>query len=294
MFGFHSTVLCRNLAVLLAMFAFATAAHGDPVSQWRFENDFSDSTGNNDLTPSGSPAFSSTVPPGGFSSTSLSLDGSSFLLNSTSDSFTATNQYTIAGWIQTDVNGISGHRGIFSRSPDGGGSTDIEVYLQVSTNDLVVAHNRDDGGPSPPPEFGFVGFQDPPDETLFHLAITFDNGTITAFYDGVQASIVQQDDQLPIPDLTLDHQVNVGSIESTFGDIPLTGLIDEFVVFDRVLTAEELQNLRVLNSVFPIPEPNSGLLVGLGVMLLARRRLGHAKGSAAPVDRIRSAPGRLL
>jgi len=144
------------------------------------------------------------------------------------------------------------------------------MYIQKGSENLVVAHNRSDSGGG----HDFVGFADPPDDQIFHLAVTYDYTTrlITAYYDGVSQSILQGNATLDRPTDYVAQRVTLGKLghSGLFDPNFFTGLLDEVYVFDRALTQAEVRNLMA------IPEPSTlliwSLLAGLGIGCGWRRR----------------------
>jgi len=268
------------LVLLSVATAVVAPARASTVAQWRFEGNFEDSSpNNNDLAvAAGSPAFSSTVPPGGFSTQSLSLDGSSHLENTAPANFGFTGDYSVAGWMQLDVDGTAGHRGFFARSPSGGGGSDIEMYIQASSNGFTVAHNRSNGG-----AFDFIRFPAPPDDTLFHFAFVYEGGTANLFYDGVAQSpnqgwdgssvVTPPDPAVPVlfaPDNSPLHEVGVGFIDSSFSTVQFPGLLDELFVLDEAITLDQIQNLIEINRLAPVPEPSACGLFWVATLVMVR------------------------
>jgi len=243
---------CTSAALLVAMATFCCAgnAAAAAVSVWPFEGNFDDATGNNNLSiASGAPGFSPVVPPGGFSTQSLDLGGSSHLENTSPVNFGFTSAYSVAGWMQLDVDGTSGtHRGILARSPAAGNASDIELYVQAGSNGFTIAHNRSNGG-----SFDFVRFPAPPDDTMFQFTYTYDGVTPRLFFDGVEqlpnqgwngSSVVTPPDPdvsvLFTPTLSASPKINVADIDSSFTTVEFPGLLDDLGVFDRALTDGEV------------------------------------------------------
>ena len=183
------------------------------VGNWQFEGDYSDSSPlANDLSiAAGSPTFSGTVPAGGFSTQSVSFDGNDQLENTSPTGLDFTSRYTFAGWVKSPVPGSGKYHGIFWRGPSGSvTSSDIEVYTQPS-GQLTVAHNRSNGG-----VFDYLYYPAPPNDTFYHLAVTYDSSEpyekVKLYYNGVPQSPDAQTPDLKVPLATPSHEISVGKL----------------------------------------------------------------------------------
>src|SRR3989344_3002619 len=145
-----------------------------------------------------------------------------------------TTPYSLSLW--ANVTDTATYRPLLFRGATN--SNDIEVYVQTVTGDLIVAHNRVNGG-----TFDFVGFDDPP-AGLFHLAVTYDGTNVQAYYNGVLAAVAQESTAVTAPEDT-DKNWWIGKVDhSAFGGTNLfKGLIDEVQIYDRVLTSDEIEIL---------------------------------------------------
>ncbi|MEE8525929.1 MAG: LamG domain-containing protein [Thermoanaerobaculia bacterium] len=160
-----------------------------------------------------------------------------------------TAAFTLSGWIRID-SGPERHVPIFVRGADDGSDVnDVEVFVQSLSQDLVVGVNRGNGG-----IFDFAGFEDPPKDTLFHLAITFDGTTAGVYYDGVPQALAQNDAVLPQP-LASGHGWLLGKVDHLQFDsgggrqVFLDGLLDEVRFYDRALAIEEISSLAAATRV---------------------------------------------
>ncbi len=215
-------------------FAQTCAAPADGlVSWWPGDGDAGDVQDGNDGTLMNGTTFA----PGHVSSgtgAAFSFDGvDDYVSIPTAPNLSMTSAYSLEAWVLSTGPSTT-YRIIASRGSTN--TTDIEVYIQKTSNDVIVAHNRLNGG-----TFDYVGFVDPPLNTFFHLAVTFDGSEVHAFYDGVEAGVVQQSRAMASPIFT-----NVGweigrMVHSAPGLLQFKGLLDEVAIYNRPLTQVEIQ-----------------------------------------------------
>ncbi|MGH9773964.1 MAG: LamG domain-containing protein [Candidatus Acidiferrales bacterium] len=150
-----------------------------------FNSDASDNSGfGNNGALNGGPAFVPAEFGNGISLTSGSSQFVSIPHSSTLDFSDETHPgfsgpYTLEAWVNVagTAGNIADYQPIFFRNSPG---DDIEVYVQVGSNELVAFHNRANGAP-----FNCVLFLPPPQNTLFHLAVVWDGANFNAYYNGV-------------------------------------------------------------------------------------------------------------
>jgi len=212
------------------------------VGQWKFNEGAgtvaTDSVDGNDGNISGGAVYTSAADaaPIPLNPHALSFDGvDDFVTVPHDNALDVTSPYTLSAWVYVDS--AIGYRPILFRGTTN--TNDIEVYVQAASDDLIVAHNRDNGG-----AFDFVGFEDPPNGTWFHLAVTYDGTDMVAYYDGVAAAVTQNTTAMAAPDDT-NEDWWIGKVDHTdFGGINLlTGRLDDVRIYDVALTAEQVQTL---------------------------------------------------
>src|SRR5690349_14893118 len=109
-------MFARSFLFSLVLVSFAsTNAQAALLSQWKFDNNLNDSVGPNNLAPTGSPTYSASVAPGGFSSNALSLTTGSYVGDTTPSGLGFTGTYTIAGWFNLQGNTTPQYRSLFWR-----------------------------------------------------------------------------------------------------------------------------------------------------------------------------------
>ena len=207
------------------------------VGLWRFNSDATDSSGNgNDGTVYGGDMYVNSP-----MVQALSFDGTvDYVEVAHADSLDVTSAYALEAWVNvTDDLLPNKYRPILFRGTTN--ANDIEVYVQAASKDLIVAHNRGNGG-----SFDFVGFVDPPLGTPFHLAVTFDGTNVQAYYDGIPAGVSQKTTAMTAP-LDTDKAWWIGKVDhSAFNYIEsgnlhyFKGTIDEVRIWNCVLSQGQL------------------------------------------------------
>lgn len=230
--------------ILGAIAVQAFASHSPLVARFHLNEDATDSSGHgNDGTISGAEFVR------GRFGRALEFDGAGdYVEINHADSLDVTSPYTIEAWVYANDELVNKYRPIVFRGAVN--ANDIEVYIQANSKDLIVAHNRGNGG-----NFDYVGFQDPPLGQWFHLAITFDGTYVQAYYTGSLATVVQQNTAVNSP-LDTNNGWWIGKVHHTaFGTLPggtpdnyFKGKLDEVRVWSCELTAEEIAQHAKSNS----------------------------------------------
>src|SRR3989344_4794273 len=238
----YSLALAVIVIAIIASAGFAFAAYPSaPAGYWALNeqvgivaNDAS-GNGNNGAINGGALYETSTalIAPTPGNDSALTFDGvDDFVSVPNNPTLDMTAAYSLAAWV--NVIDISTYRPILFRGATD--ADDIEVYVQSGTGDLIVAHNRGNGG-----TFDYVGFSPPPVGTLFHLTVTFDGTNVQAYYDGVAASVAQGAATVDAP-LDTNKDWMIGKVDHVgFGGIFFfKGLLDEVFIYDRALTGTEV------------------------------------------------------
>jgi len=239
------------LALALPMASVGASPGPGIVGLWHFDEGSgttaSDSSGNsNDGTIYGTASWTGS----GMFDGALTFDGiDDYVEVAHDDSLDMTSAYTLEAWVNvTDVPSNIYRPILFRATTD---ANDIEVYVQAISNDLIVAHNRGNGG-----TFDYVGFVDPPIGTWFHLAVTFDGTDVRAYYDSTAQAVTKNTTAMVAP-LDTDKGWWIGKVDHTsFGtllggsDINLfKGTIDEVRIWDEALTAGQIGQSASLEDV---------------------------------------------
>lgn len=168
----------------------------------------------------------------------LDFDGiNDHIVADVNSSFDYNTAYSMEAWVKAPLPGTSAHRPIFHI-----GTTqvsDIEVYVQKSTNKLIVVHNRGKSS-----GLGGFAFPAPPNNVWFHLAVSFDGSKAKVYYDGVEQNTTTG--ATPPGPLTKTNGVKtrIGTItNSAFGNNSyFKGQLDDLRVWSTTRSASEIKD----------------------------------------------------
>lgn len=150
--------------------------------------------------------------------------------------FNYQNGYTLEAWINGPLTSASKHYPIFHVGT--ASTSDIEVYLQNSSNRMIVVHNRRASG-SPT----YNEYPTPPANVWYHLAVTYDGSNIRIYYDGTE--------KLPITGAnagaltkTTGAELNIGYVQNASGWGTalrnFTGKMDEVRIWNTAKTSADI------------------------------------------------------
>jgi len=226
------------------------------VGLWRFNDNADDSSGTiptNNGTVYGATYVDSPM------GKALSFDGTDdYVEVGHADSLDMTSAYTLEAWVNVTDVPSNIYRPIFVRGATD--ANDIEVYVQAVSNDLIVAHNRGNGG-----IVDWIAFNDPPLGISFHLAITFAGSDVQAYYNSVAAGVAaSKGTPAMTAPLDTDKVWWIGKVDHTaFGtllggnDINLfKGLIDEIRIWNVALPEDQLGDVTPPVVTITAPAPN--------------------------------------
>ncbi|BDS08918.1 hypothetical protein NT6N_39580 [Oceaniferula spumae] len=254
--------------------ALAPIAHGVTLLHyWDFEGGYNDKAGASNGT-AGAEVSTITGQDGntGAFFPSAVTGGGAFDSTGYVDIAPATNvsgAFSMSYWVQLPADTSTDGRGIFDFSGDGGDGPQ-SLFIQSGGNAGNLAFRVDGSGTSNAVAFVTV----PEDNSWFHIAANFDpSGNLAVYLNGTPSASVLASG---VADATWDVDQYLGAFNvNTLATRGLNGGLDDVAIFSGLLTESEISGLadRSLTPPDLVPEPSTGLLVGLsGLALLLRRR----------------------
>ena len=213
------------------------------ISIWTFDRSdiagkaVKDVSGNNDGAIEGNPK---TV--NGKIEEALEFDGKDDYIDcgndkSISDFSTA---YSIEAWAYFVV--ADNYPGLFQRG-DKTASSQIEIYLQPNAN-LTTVHNRD--------SIYYVYWSPVPLNQWTHIAVVWEKKGWKVYYDGAEQPQTGEGGTAANPDTGETCYIGLGYTEN-----PMNGIIDEVKIYNRALSANEIQkNLKATSNTLAVEPVN--------------------------------------
>lgn len=213
----------------------ATPTTSGLIGYWKLDDGSgttaTDSAGSNNGTLTNSPTWTT-----GKISGAVQFDGTNDYIDIPhSASLDVSSGYTIAGWIKFNSatknydpiyskndNGFWGSRLVLSRSNAGGAVLWGNVRLSLAHNGTEIYTN-----------WAF------PYQTLFHLTVTWDGSNVNFYVNG---SFVENGTLASVPTLNTGS-ANLGRGSINWAPYNFDGLIDDFRIYNRVLSTTEIQQL---------------------------------------------------
>ena len=161
----------------------------------------------------------------------LDFDGSNdFVSTTVPTNFNYNTSYTIEGWVKAPLPGSSASRPIVFIGTST--SSDIEIYVQQSSNNLYIVHNRGNAG-----TFSFAFYNNVPNNVLYHLAVVFNGTTVEVFYNGVSRGI----NNIAAPVKTTGSIMQFGGVSNTnWGTFKLLGQLNDIRLWNTVRSSSEI------------------------------------------------------
>jgi hypothetical protein len=171
----------------------------------------------------------------------LSFDGVNDYVNAPTSSLNYNAGYTYEAWLKSTLPGSSGSRCIFFTGTNT--QTDIEIYVQGTSNKLVVVYNRYKSGVT---TSGGV-YTVPPNNIWYHLAVTYDGTTTKVYFNGVLQTLTQAVtgnalQKTTAAQLSLGYHKAAGISHPTDGFITYQGNMDDVRLWNTTRTQSEIQN----------------------------------------------------
>lgn len=181
---------------------------------------------------------------------------------------TLSGAFSFSFWARLNIDASTNPRGVFDFSGDGGDGPQ-SLYIQNGPNANKLAFRVDGLGTG-----NAVAFSDvPEDGSWFSVIANFDpSGNLDVYIDGTL------DGSVPVTGFTsaswsADQYLGAFNVNSTAPARGLDGELDDFAIYDGLLTSAEIVGLSSGNlSPTAIPEPSAGILALLGMALGGRRK----------------------
>lgn len=244
-------ILMLVLVLMVTSISQATLDDG-LVAYYPFNGNANDASGNgHNGTVNGASLVSDRS---GTPDAAYSFNGSSFISIPDADAFTfGSDSFTIATWMQFSSLGsyyMMGH-------DEGAGERNKWIFWPHSSG--VIFHVNSPSGAG----FLPISYNDwnPTVDTWYHLAVTRDGNNYSIYIDGQEVATSTDARSIPNPNAPL----LLGDAEGQHPERNFRGLMDDVRLYSRALSESEIQELYV-------PEPTSLLLLGLGALMLRKKR----------------------
>ncbi len=250
----------KSILVAIVVFLITGNAHatltGGLVAHWKLDGDATDSASNNDGTVFGGASWSTGKVDG-----ALDFDGiDDYIQIDDNPDLDGMGEFTLTSWVKTD-------------------GTDTMFIINKATHntgDLV-----DDAYAFGIHSTGQIRFQytfanvsvmklsnvTVADNSWHHLAVTYTGSDGFIYLDGVAVSLARDDFDPGGPINNSPEPVLIGCATDATGLVAFfDGSIDDVRIYNRALSSAEVSEL------YSIPEPATLLLLGLGGLILRKRK----------------------
>ena len=168
--------------------------------------------------------YASTI--GTVASTAIELDGANDYVSApVAAGMNYAQGFTFESWVKTSLPGNGGSRAIFSAGTTA--ISDIEVYVQGSTNKIFVVYNRN----NPSATLTYYEYPIPVANTWFHLAVSYAGTSTSVYYNGVLQTPTVTQNGSPLAKTSNSSfefgRAQVSVTHPEYGFLTLLGALDE-------------------------------------------------------------------
>ena len=256
-------LLMGALAATGLAFAASSANAATLLHNWTFDTNGSDSAGSADTTLGTGVAI--TTGGAGQFGEALSVPNTNFGALTTAGAVTLpATDFSYTAWVNVDATGSDGNLYVMGNQ-DGGGvaGTFMRIDNEGTDGDLFGRVNKTITANGTVIEGGTVD-----SGQWVHVALTVSSTAgLTIYVNGTSVGNAAAGTSHTVS----TDQFGIGVRPDRTGIQAYFGLIDDVAVFDGVLTQTEL-NTVIASGAAAVPEPSSLALLGLGGLLIARRR----------------------
>lgn len=239
-----------------AVMGISTAAHAGLIAHYTFDGHLNDSVGNNHATADGTVNFVA-----GVAGQAMSVDALSYAVSQNNVGISGNQARTLSFWFNAAE--LQNQAPVSFGEKLNTAKTLFEVLLGGESNDYkLIGHFWGTGGDT----IGIADGSYTPG-TWTHIALVYDGSVVKLYQDGQQ---VGSDYAVELN--TVDDKLFLGggNLDNPFG-ANYVGAIDDVQLYNNALNAEQI-NFLYSNPGEAVPEPASLALIGLGGLLLVRRR----------------------
>jgi len=250
----------RLLFIAICIMALPTFAFGDLVGHWKFDETSgltaSDSSATNNAGTLTNMAGTEWT--GGMVNGALAFDGVDDEVRISDNAAYSFGDYlTLAAWVKMPTAATGGDVGVISKFAGG----DLEFNFRINSTGYINFWGSQLG--SSIIGAGITSAAALVDNTWTHVAGVYNDGAMTVYIDGAQSGGLLPGSALPLWDGSSD--ISIGAYSAGGANFP--GTIDDVRIYNTALTEEEIAAI--------VPEPTTLALLGLGGLLMGRKRRGR-------------------
>lgn len=169
----------------------------------------------------------------GRSGGAVALDGADGYIRLADDLLAGASAYTLATWVRLD-----GQPGVWSRVFDLGTGVTANMFLTPLSGDGTLRYAITAGGAGAEQRIDAAPL---PTDRWVHVAVAYGGGTAVLYVDGQEAG---RNAQVTVDPRYFGNHIRAGYLgKSQYADPYLKGAVDDFRVYGKTLTAEEVAAL---------------------------------------------------